>query len=343
MSKISKMESEIRETPEVLERLVADKSQIHQVVERIESTNIQSVMIAARGTSDNAAHFLKQLIEVELGIPVGLASPSVISIYKAKLKYKGTLAIALSQSGQSPDLVAYIEAARQGGGLTLAVTNDSSSPLAGASELHLNLLANKEISVAATKTYTAQLFASLLLVLAWKGSELSFTNLIEESRKLLERPSNFESLLTSLNHKSSIVVLGRGFSYGNAKELALKIQETSQIAVQGMSAADYMHGPIAAVDSETKVLVLSPNGARPEGLEESVSRLRKITKHLIWIGDSNQATNGELSIPGSKNVDEKISTILDATIIQMIACKFAIKNGLDPDSPKGLSKVTFTL
>lgn len=343
MNQVSKMELEIREIPEVLERLLESQAEISKVVEKIKSAKVQSVMIAARGTSDNAAHFLKHLIEVELGIPVGLASPSVVSIYKSDLNYKKTLVIALSQSGQSPDLVRYLEAAKEGGGMTLAVTNNETSPLADVSDNHLQLRAEKEFSIAATKSYTAQLFISLVIVHRWKGSEIGLSNLKAESIRILDSLGSIENIFESISTKSSIVALGRGYSYGNAKELALKIQETSLIAVQGMSAADYLHGPIAAVNDDTRVFIFCPRGSSPDGLEKSVSRLRQKTKNLIWIGESLNAESGELSVDGSRINNEQISTVLDSIILQMIACKFAVKNGLNPDFPNGLSKVTLTL
>jgi glucosamine--fructose-6-phosphate aminotransferase (isomerizing) len=110
-----------------------------------------------------------------------------------------------------------------------------------------------------------------------------------------------------------------------------------------MSTADYLHGPIAAVDEKTRVLILAPKGTSPDGLKEAISKLRTITKHLIWVGDSSWAMGGELSLHGSKMDSEQVSTVLDAILLQMIACKFAIKNGFNPDSPKGLSKVTLTI
>lgn len=339
---ISKMESEINQTPEVLKRLLSHRHEFEIVAQKIKSREIHSVMITARGTSDNAAHFLKQLIEVELGMPVGLASPSVVSVYGAKLNYTGSLVIALSQSGQSPDLVMYLKAARQGGALTVAITNDPNSALATAAEFNLDLLAEREFAVAATKSYTAQLFASLLLVHYWKGKESSFEGLIDEASRIIRNFAGLENVLDSLSKKCSIVALGRGFSYGNARELALKIQETSHIPVQGMSSADYLHGPIAAVDDETRVLVLSPLGSPKEGLESAVSKLRAITRNLIWIGQDSHAHEGELTFKGSTIEDEQISTVLDAITLQIIACRFAIKNGFNPDSPKGLSKITLT-
>ena len=206
---ISKMESEINQTPEVIKRLIENQQQFDSVVTKIKSSSIKSVMIAARGTSDNAAHFLKQLIEVELGIPVGLASPSVVSVYGAKLKYRDTLVIALSQSGQSPDLVAYVMAAKEGGGLTLGITNDTNSPLAKVVELHLDLLAERELAVAATKSYTAQLFASPLLVNYWKGVTPGIEGVEKEATRVLGATDGLENVLNSLSAKHSIVALRR--------------------------------------------------------------------------------------------------------------------------------------
>lgn len=343
MEQISKMELEIKETPQVIERILENKAQFVEIVSRIKSAKIQSVMIAARGTSDNAAHYLKHLIEVKLGIPVGLASPSVASIYNSKLNYQGALIVALSQSGQSPDLVTYLKAARAGNGLTLAITNDASSPLAKTAELHLDLLAGKEIAVAATKSYTAQLFTSFLLVKLWQDDKGEFSNIAIEAKRLLDALGDIDTVLGGLSKDSSIVVIGRGYSYGNARELALKIQETSHITVQGMSAADYLHGPIAAVNSETRVLILYPKGSSTSGLSSTVARLREITKNLIWFGETSEAKQWEIALEGCKIEVEEIAAILDAIVLQMFACKFAIRNGFDPDSPKGLGKVTLTL
>lgn len=343
MAQISKMELEIKETPQVIERLLANIEKVVEVVNRIKLANIRSVMIVARGTSDNAAHYLKHLLEVELGIPVGLASPSVVTIYGTELNYAGTLVVAISQSGQSPDLSEYIKVAREGNGLTLALTNDPSSPLAHTAELHLDLMAGKEIAVAATKSYTAQLFASFLLVKLWRNDKVEFSRIAIEAKRLLDEVGSIDNFLDSFSKDSSIVVIGRGYSYGNARELALKIQETSHIAVQGMSAADYLHGPIAAVNSETRVLILLPKGSSTSGLSSTVTRLREITKNLIWIGDTSEARQGEIAITGCKIEVEQIAAILDAIVLQILACKFAIRNGFDPDSPKGLGKVTLTL
>lgn len=337
------MELEIGETPAVLSRILDQSEKIAELAELIRGQRFNSVMIVARGTSDNAAHFLKQLIEVEIGIPVGLASPSIVTVYRAQLNYQGALVIAISQSGQSPDLITYLKAAKSGGAVTLSLTNDVSSPLAKSADYHLDLSAGEEKAVAATKSYTAQLFTSLLLVAKWSDKEADFSNLRKISEDLVKRESEIKPILEELDSETQIVVIGRGYSYGNAKELALKIQETSHLAVQGMSAADYLHGPIAAVTSETKVFIFLPNGSNSEGLVKTVTKLRERTNHLIWIGSSELAAGTEIVLTGSAVGSEAAATVLDAILLQKIALRFAEKNGFNPDSPEGLSKVTLTL
>jgi len=162
------MASEIAETPKVFEAIFANREAFDAVKDVLVEEKIQSVLILARGTSDNAAHYLKYLIETQIGLPVGLTSPSSVTVYGAELKYSNTLVIAISQSGQSPDLVKFATAARQANAYVIALTNDDNSPLATIAHNHFSLLAGPELAVAATKSYNAQLLVSYLLVAAWQ-------------------------------------------------------------------------------------------------------------------------------------------------------------------------------
>ena len=338
-----KMFSEISETPEVFSRLINSKAQFQLAAEKIKARNITNVIILARGTSDNAGHYLKFLIEVKLGLPVGLASPSSVSIYGAKVDFKNTLVIALSQSGRSPDLITFASAAREGGALLIAMTNNSDSPLAKAGDIHIDLSAGPEVAVAATKSYSAELLASLLLVDNWMGNKGEVrSHLVDSSRKCLSNISDLDSFANSLDARREIVVIGRGYAYANAKELALKIQETSYIPVQGLSSADYQHGPIATLDKNSQVIVLSPSGIPRVALEDSIVRIRKSQPEIIWIGSNQLATKDERVILGASLESEEESTIIDAALIQYLTLSFAVKNGFNPDSPRGLSKVTLT-
>jgi len=339
-----KMYSEISETPDVFSRLINSEAQFQQAAEKIKARNISNVIILARGTSDNAGHYLKFLIEVRLGLPVGLASPSSVSIYGAKVDFKNTLVIALSQSGKSPDLLAFASASKEGGALLIAMTNNSDSPLAKAGDIHIDLSAGPEIAVAATKSYSAELLASLLLVDSWIGNKREVrSHLVDSSKKCLSNISNLDGFANSLDAKREIVIIGRGYAYANAKELALKIQETSYIPVQGMSSADYQHGPIATLNSDSQVIVLSPSGMPKKALEDSMVRIRQSEPEIIWLGSNELALTKERVIKGSNQAKEEESTIIDAALIQYLTLGFAVKNGFNPDSPTGLSKVTKTL
>jgi len=338
------MYSEISETPDVFSRLINSEAQFQQAAEKIKARNISNVIILARGTSDNAGHYLKFLIEVKLGLPVGLASPSSVSIYGAKVDFKNTLVVALSQSGKSPDLLAFASASKEGGALLIAMTNNSDSPLAKAGDIHIDLSAGPEIAVAATKSYSAELLASLLLVDSWIGNKREVrSHLVDSSRECIANLGEVDSFANSLDAKREIVVIGRGYAYANAKELALKIQETSYIPVQGMSSADYQHGPIATLNSDSQVIVLSPSGMPKKALEDSMVRIRQSEPEIIWLGSNELALNKERVIKGSNQAKEEESTIIDAALIQYLTLGFAVKNGFNPDSPAGLSKVTKTL
>ena len=338
------MYSEISETPDVFSRLINSEAQFKEVAEKIKARNITNVIILARGTSDNAGHYLKFLIEVKLGLPVGLASPSSVSIYGAKVDFKDTLVIALSQSGRSPDLITFASAAKEGKALLITMTNNSDSPLANVGDLHIDLSAGLEVAVAATKSYSAELLASLLLVDSWIGNmSAGRSHLVDSSRECIANLGEVDSFANSLDAKRVIVVIGRGYAYANAKELALKIQETSYIPVQGMSSADYQHGPIATLNSDSQVIALSPSGMPKQALEDSMVRIRQSEPEIIWLGSNELALNKERVIKGSNQAKEEESTIIDAALIQYLTLGFAVKNGFNPDSPAGLSKVTKTL
>ena len=177
------MRAEIAQTPEVFERLNNKLLDYQRQINAIDLSKIQSVVLVARGTSDNAALFLKYLIETNIGIPCGLASPSVVTVYKTKLKLNNCLVISISQSGQSPDIVSYTKAAKESGAITVSMTNDRNSPLAQASDLHLYIEADKEIAVAATKSYSAQLLTAYIFTATWANLPMNLSRkLFSEAR-----------------------------------------------------------------------------------------------------------------------------------------------------------------
>jgi glucosamine--fructose-6-phosphate aminotransferase (isomerizing) len=336
------MQSEIAEIPAVFTKLIGSESQFTALANLLKSNEIQSVLVLARGTSDNAAHFLKYLIETQLGLPVGLTSPSSITIYSAKLNFKNTLVVAISQSGQSTDLVEYATAAKSAGATLISMTNDAASPLAKLADHHLALMAGAELAVAATKSYAAQLLASLMLVSAWSSKLTNYKAVVAAATELLANSTALTSAVAKCNRSNEIVVLGRGFSYPNAREAALKIQETSKISVQGLSIADYMHGPISALTTKTQVFIMAPNGMPLNSLKSDLEKIRAQSPSIFWFGTGELALPNETVIPGAKCENEIYASVVDSIILQAFSLEFARKNGLDSDSPQGLSKVTFT-
>ncbi len=334
------MRSEISEIPDIFTKLLEDHSTFEQVGNYLRSKSIHSVLILARGTSDNAAHFLKYLIETQMGLPVGLTSPSSVTLYKSELHFEGVVVFALSQSGQSPDLVAYADSAIGSGASLISLTNDSKSPLASSSDLHIDLQAGPEIAVAATKSYAAELLASYLVVCAWRGVEPESDQLVQSSLGLLN--VDFSGAIQACNIQDEIVVLGRGFSYPNARETALKIQETNKVSVQGLSTADYMHGPISALTPRTQVFFMAPTRMPPHSMDETVQKIRDLGAKIFWIGGGAKALEGEHFIGGSSIDNEIVASIADAILLQRFVLELCLANAMDPDSPAGLSKVTRT-
>ena len=336
------MASEIAETPKVFRAIFANKAAFDAVKDVLVEEKIQSVLVLARGTSDNAAHYLKYLIETQIGLPVGLTSPSSVTVYEAELKYSNTLVIAISQSGQSPDLVKFATAARQAKAYVIAMTNDDNSPLATISHNHFSLLAGPELAVAATKSYNAQLLVSYLLVAAWTSKQVDGEQIIKEAARLVETKDLVTAAVEESSRDKEVVILGRGFAYPNAREAALKIQETCKISVQGLSSADYLHGPISALTPQTQVFIVAPAHMPVSSITEATVKIRKTSNRIFWIGNGGTPESNDIVLAGSSCNDEIASTIVDAIVLQRFALEFAVASGFDPDAPVGLSKVTLT-
>jgi glucosamine--fructose-6-phosphate aminotransferase (isomerizing) len=343
MSKLGAiMASEIAETPKVFTAILNNMQAFDYVKNVLLEEKIQSVLILARGTSDNAAHYLKYLIETQIGLPVGLTSPSSVTVYNAELKYANTLIVAISQSGQSPDLVKFATAARQANAYVIAMTNDDKSPLATIAHNHFSLLAGPELAVAATKSYNAQLLISYLLVASWTGKKVNGEQLISEATRIAGTADLVSKAVATASRDKEVVILGRGFAYPNAREAALKIQETCKISVQGLSTADYLHGPISALTPDTQVFIVAPSHMPASSITEATTKIRKTSSRIIWIGNGGTPQGDDIVLAGSHCDDEITSTLVDAMVLQRFALEFAVASGYDPDAPEGLSKVTLT-
>ena len=340
----SKMSAEIREQPEVLVRILEEGwDEVLSASRTLRQGALRSVIIAARGTSDNAALYAKYLFEVLLGVPTALASPSSFTLYESQMNLDGVLVVGISQSGESRDVLETIRRSGELGASTLTVTNDQGSAMAQAGQNHFFLRAGKEESVAATKTYTAELMMLYLLISALKGEERlgpEVRRLPELSREVLE--AGWEGT-ERYRYAEYMVVTSRGYNLATAEEAALKLMETTYVVAQAFSAADLEHGPIAMIGHDFPVLAIAPPGRAQLGMRALVENLRDRGAELVVITDDKSMldrASARFPVPGS--LPEELSPILCAIPIQLLAENLARLKGLDPDSPRGLSKVTET-
>jgi len=334
------MAIEIAEQPAVWQRVLAEgQPQIAAVAARLVERAPRFVLFAARGSSDHAALYGKYLIEITHNLPAGLVSPSTVTIYGSRPDLRDVLMIAISQSGSSPDLVRTIEVARAQGATTLSITNDVDSPLAQVAELHLELLAGQERSVAATKSYTAQLLVLYLLLERLKDRNgLAATDLPSLGRSLLAREGELEQAAARYESTQRMVITSRGYSYATAMEAALKLMETSYLGAQAFSGADLLHGPLAMIDAQLPLIVILPAGPAGRALREPLSVLARQGASIFCIGNQPRLTG--FSLP---NVADELEPILQALPVQLLALHLAILRGENPDAPRGLTKVTRTL
>jgi len=340
----SKMETEIHEQPEVFERILDEEwENVSSAAEELRSEGVRSAMISARGTSDNAALYAKYLFEVLLGVPTALASPSAFTLYGSQMDLEGVLVVGVSQSGEGRDVLETVRRAGQQGARTLSITNDGGSPMAEAAERHLYLRAGKEESVAATKTYTAELLVLYLLTAAMRGDEAPG----EEVRRL---PEMAERVLQTgwkgvarYRYADHMVVTSRGYNLATAQEAALKLMETSYVAAQALSAADLRHGPMAMIGRDFPVLAIVPPGEAGPGMRELVEDLQERKAEVAVIcGYQDLVERSPAGFLMPVTCSEELSPVLYAIPLQVFAHDLSRLKRLDPDAPRGLSKVTET-
>ena len=340
------LRDEILEQPEAARcQLAASSGAIDAIVERLRGKPVASVVIAARGTSDHAAIYAQYVLGVRNRMSVGLATPSVVSLYGADPDVRDALVVGISQSGASPDIVGVVEAGRRQGAATLAITNEPTSPLALAAEFVIELAAGPERAVAATKTYTTSLLAIARLSVAL-GDGDGATNLDaipDAIAHALEVESEVEAIARELAGMDRTVVVGRGFEYATAREWALKLKELTQVFADPYSAADFLHGPIALVQPGVPALVLAPEGAAAEGQIALLRGLRERGIDTVVLSDVAATRElGRRSIVIPAGVPEWLRPIVSIVPAQLFAYHLTLARGLNPEEPRYLSKVTRT-
>ena len=352
------MASEIRQQPAAIEKtLKAEWRKAVKLREHFAQHPVRLVVLAARGTSDNAAQFGRYLIEISTGIPVSLAAPSVFTLYGGKVDLQGTAVVAISQSGESTDTNIVLEKAKAAGAFTIGITNEESSTLANLANHAFLVRAGKERSVAATKTYTGQLLGFYLLAYAL-GAPLELADLqriAEWAHAALQLETEIGERAQRYCFMKHAVCVGRGLNYGNSFEFALKLMETCYVVAERFSSADLLHGPIAMLEAAFPAFIFCPPGVTWTATKELLAKLLAIKAETLAITDrSNKAANAKdlakatLTIPADlatkSRLPEEIFTPIPYIIpAQLFAASLATVKGLNPDQPRTLSKVTQTI
>ena len=340
--------SEIAEQPSVLERLLAEAAaEVEAIAATVRARNIHHVVIAARGSSDNAARYAQYLFGAHNRLTVTLATPSLVTRYRTPPVMTGALVVGISQSGESPDLVAVVDEGRRQGCATLAVTNVAGSPLTAVADHTILLRAGKERSIAATKTYTAQLTALAMLSTAlsqngeWRQQLAKVPAHVAAAHGV--DPEAVMAAAATLKDAGHGVVLGRGFNFATAFEAALKAKELAYVAVEPYSSADFQHGPIALIDTGFAAVVINAAGAVSGEVEDLLRTIGGRGARPVVI--SNVPSSLALAaapIPIPADMPEWLSPIAAIVPGQLLAFHLSRLRGFDPDQPRGLKKVTKT-
>lgn len=335
------MRREIEEIPHAVARLwERSEAAIVHAGKRLWQDNPPLLATVARGSSDHAATLLKYAVEISLGLPVASIGPSIASVYGARIKLEGAAAVAISQSGQSPDIVAMAKAARDGGARTAAIVNDPDSALAQAVELPIDIAAGLERSVAATKTFVSSAAACLGLVAQGNADDALWDALKALPERLEEAIScDWSPFAEALGGNPSLFMLGRGPSIAIAGEAALKFKETSGIHAEAYSAAEVMHGPLALLNPGFPVLAFCSRDAAEPFVAEAADRLaQKGAAVFATTGAVSRAKKLPFVATGHPLTDPLALVVSFYAFVE----ELARRRGLDPDQPPYLKKVTET-
>jgi glucosamine--fructose-6-phosphate aminotransferase (isomerizing) len=321
---------QIRTNTELMERLG----------ERLRRHRPYAVVTCARGSSDHAATFAKYLIETRVGILTSSAAPSVSSVYAAKADLRGTVMLAISQSGASPDLLATVASAKSAGAVIIALVNVESSPLAQAADYTVPLCAGSEQSVAATKSYIAALAAIIHLVAFWSQDE-ELLDALAQAPAHLERAwkLDWQPALAALQPARDLYVVGRGLGLGIAQEAALKLKETCGLHAEALSAAELRHGPMALVQPGFPVLIFAQNDETHGGVEALAAELAERGAQIMLAG----ANAPRSLVLATETAHPAIQPMLVIQSFYRLVNALSLARGYDPDRPPHLRKVTETV
>jgi glucosamine--fructose-6-phosphate aminotransferase (isomerizing) len=342
----SRFRDEIREQPDALLRLLAGAAEFARVGAEMRERGATTVRMVGHGSSDNAASYGVYAFGL---LPHWTALRDSISLtvyYGAELDMSGCTVLALSQSGRTPDVVEYARKAKLRGAYVVAITNEPASELAAVADAVLELKAGTERAVAATKTYTNQLAALGLLAAHAAEQGEAFAAEIRAvaavmPQLVLSVESRIANVAIPFAYAGRMFVVGRGAEFAIAREIALKLLETCRIAAEPLTATDLAHGPVAALDSLFPVWAIASDDSTLPAVIEAVERARDAGATIIASGTAAEAIVGAQYVLASPPATSPLaSPLLSIVPGQLFAGALARARGLDPDTPRGLSKVT---
>jgi glucosamine--fructose-6-phosphate aminotransferase (isomerizing) len=343
----SHLEQELHQQPAALARLIEkQRGYAEQVRELFLREDVQYILIASRGSSSNAARYAQYLLGRAYRVPVAFATPSLFTLYEQPPRLDGALVIGISQSGKSPDVVEVVAEARRQGRPTIALTNTPASPLGLAADGVLKLEAGKEQAVAATKTYVNSLGAVALLFATSTADVRALDELQRLPDQLAAQLEHSWQHLDEVDRLGAVdggTVVSRGINYCTAFEIALKIRECSGLLFESWSAADLMHGPVAAIGAGWPVVAVAPSGPALSAMADAVDAVKARGARTVVISDdADLCARAEIALPLLPGVPEWLSPLVAVVPGQLAALRLAQLRGIDLDHPLGLSKVTLT-
>ena len=344
---MSLMLAEIEEQPAALERTIKREGRrIARFADSLKKRRTRLIVLAARGSSDNAALFGRYLLEISTGIPVSLAAPAVHTLYRSRLELQDALVIGISQSGEATDVNMVLENAKRGGATTLAITSEPNSTTARIADQTFLIHTGRERSVAATKTYTGQLIIFHLLACALNGNKTfaEVERLPDLAAASLGMRPQIVDIVERYAFMDHCVVVGRGLNYANAYEFAIKLMETCYVVAERFSSADFLHGPIAMIERSFTVFLFAPPGRTFQGMKDLLGKLTTLGAETVVISSENsvlKSATRALKIP--ERVGDTLSPIPYIIPAQLFAALLADAKGLSPDRPRSLAKVTRTV
>ncbi len=343
------LEKEIREQSETLKNVKETAyPAIKEAVAEAKRRGVKYVYFAARGTSNHACIYAQQLFGNLIGLPCMLSNPSIITKYDGKLCLSDALVIGVSQSGAAEDVMSVIERGKKCGAVTVGITNTLGSRVANAADYHIYLGVGDENSIAATKTFTAQLAVMTLICAEWLESKELFDGVDQLSSKVSELfdtvPAQIEAIIDDFVELDNGIVLGRGYNKPIALEGALKIMETSKISMRGYPMSEFYHGPFAQLTNGGTVFLIAADGTMLEDAKAMLAKLCTTPARIVILSDNDEILAAyKYAIKVPKTCNEVFSPYMFVIAMQFFALRLVERKGIDPDKSDVIKKITVTV